>query len=306
LSGCQRRILSGMWICFWAVIAGAVGWAWQPARAGSPSFVPAYIQPGVKPFQLILLPLEGPEISVPAPAELPAMRIVAFSPDGKAIYAEPLNPLNHEGIYKIEFHPARASVVPGSAGLGMVQCLTVSPSSGRLIVFSRSLNGGIFEIDPATATNRRLPDGLPSSCGGTGGFLSPDGKRAIRNSGKQLDLIDVETGASRVIKGLGADATCNWSPNGQRIECSGDGEIAVIDPSEPFRRRTFQGSLGEWSPDSKYLLRVKSQLPCLPTLYGESLELLDVDTGKRELVKSSHCRISGGPYGWIDSTVVTK
>jgi len=292
--------------CLWAVIVGVTSWAGQPATAGSPSFVPAFIQLGTSPPQLILLPLDGPESTVLLPSE-PPMRIVptGSSLDGKAIYAESLN---HEGIYKIEFHPIRATVIPGSAGMGMVQCLTVSPSSGRIIVSSLSLDGGILEIDPVAATNRRLPNGQPSSCGGAGGFLSPDGKRAIRKNGNQLDLVDVWTGASRAIAPANIDTSCTWSPNGQSIACVVNGEITAIDASDPSRRRNLGKVIGpvEWSPDSKYLLFRTSQLSCLLTLYFDSLEVLDVDTATRTLVKGSHCRISGGSYGWMDRTVATK
>jgi len=252
----------------------------------------------MKPYQLILFPLDGPELTVPLPAELPVgMRVLAFSPDGNAIHSQEADPLNGSiGIYKIEFQPPRASVVPGSAGMGEIWCLTASPSSGKVIVGGTS--GSTFEIDPVAAKRLPLPAGPPSTCG-----VSPDGKQVVRKNGKQLDLVETQTGASRVIKGVGGDATCMWSPNGQRLECSGDGEIAVIDASDTSRRRTFRGGLGEWSPDSKYLLRVKSRLFCLD--FG-SLEALDVETGKRKAIKSSDCRISGGGFGWIDSTVATK
>src|ERR1700683_942354 len=284
--------------CLWAAIAGIVGCAW-PGAAVSPSFVPAYVQGAMKPYQLVLFPFDGPEIIVPLPAELPTgMRVIGFGSDGKAIYGQKADPLNRSiGIYKIEFHPARAGVVPGSAGMGEVLCLTESSSSGRIIVFSRSLNGGVFEIDPDAGTSRPMPAGSAPGCQGISSpeILSPDGNPVIRRHGKQLDLIDMKTGESRVIKGVSADAICIWSPNGQRIECSRDNEeVAVIDVGDPFRRKTFRGGLGEWSPDSKYLLRVKSQLSCLPTLYGESLDVLEVETGKRTAVRSSHCRISGG------------
>ncbi len=313
----RRRILSGMRTCLWAVIAGIVVWAWQPARAGSPSYVPAWVDPGTKPLQLILFPLDGPEIAVSLPAELsPMLWVLASGPDGRTIYAQKPDPLNHSigiySIYKIEFQPTRANVIRGSVGTGQVDCLTVSPSSGKIIVegWSWSFNSrGVFEMDPDTGTIRPLPVGSPSVCGGTGGLLSPDGKHVVRKNGKKLDLVNVETGASRVVKGVSADMGCVWSPNAQRIACVRDGEIAVVDAADPSRRRSFGVTSYrsiEWSPDSKYLLRRTPQLSCILTVDFESLEVLDVETGKRRAVKSSHCRISTGAYGWIDSTVATK
>jgi hypothetical protein len=70
------------------------------------------------------------------------------------------------------------------------------------------------------------------------------------------------------------------------------------------------GSSGDgplvWSPDSKYLLLRRSSLSCAASVYGESLEIVDVKAGKREIVKSSHCSITAGTIGWLDSGVVQQ
>jgi hypothetical protein len=39
-------------------------------------------------------------------------------------------------------------------------------------------------------------------------------------------------------------------------------------------------------------------------LYGESLSILDVETGKRGMIGSSHCQWAGGPITWIDLAAV--
>jgi hypothetical protein len=42
----------------------------------------------------------------------------------------------------------------------------------------------------------------------------------------------------------------------------------------------------------------------MPTLYGESLAVIDVQTGNRSWVKSAHCKVTGGSYyGWVDRGV---
>jgi WD40 repeat protein len=170
------------------------------------------------------------------------------------------------------------------------------------------MNGGIFEIDPAAATNRPLPAGSPSSCGGAGGLLSPDGQRAIKKTGKQIELVEVKTGEDRVIEGVTPDTSCVWSPNGHSIACVRDGEIVIINANDAARQRNLGAGIGpvEWSPDSKHLLFRISQLSCLLTLYFDSLEVLDIETAKRTLVKNSHCQVTAGPHGWIDPTVATK
>ena len=49
--------------------------------------------------------------------------------------------------------------------------------------------------------------------------MSPDGKRAVSKSGKQLDLLNLKTGAVRIIKGISANMRCAWSPDGRWVAC---------------------------------------------------------------------------------------
>lgn len=288
------------------VVAGVAGCLYQPVRAAS-SFCPAYFQPG-NPSRLTLFPLEGPEAVVALPAGLPTnMRVITFSPDGRAIYGQKTEPLNPStGIYKLEFQPARDSIVPGSVGMGEVQCLAMSQSLRNIIVAGWSWSdrsGGIFEIDPSVATRRRLSATAATPCGGDGGLMSPDYKRALVNSGNQLGLLDLKTGAIRTIKGMSREMRWTWSPDGQWIAGVRGGRIFLVAADDTSRARTL-GSAGDgpvvWSPDSKCLLLRKSPLSCALTFYGESLEVLDVATGRRTLIGSSHCTITAGTLGWLD------
>ena len=79
----------------------------------------------------------------------------------------------------------------------------------------------------------------------------------------------------------------------------------MIDATDTSRRRNIGASGNgpvEWSPDSKYLLLLKSELRC--SAYFESLEVLDVENGKRSVIKSSHCEVGRGWVGWIDPDAV--
>jgi hypothetical protein len=58
-----------------------------------------------------------------------------------------------------------------------------------------------------------------------------------------------------------------------------------------------------WSPDAGFLLDVKPQVSCWATLYGMSLQVIDVASGKRSLVKSSHCGIITGGF-WMNAGAV--
>jgi hypothetical protein len=149
---------------------------------------------------------------------------------------------------------------------------------------------GYFELEASTGTVRTLRAAAPGDCRKGLGPISPDGKRAVSENGAKAGLLDLETGAFQFVKGLGGAVYCNWSPDGSRFACSRGGKIAVVDV----------GTLRLRSPDGKNLLVQRYQLSCLGTLYFESLAVLDVETGKRRWVKSAHCNVSGGFWGWVD------
>ncbi len=279
-------------------------------ETSSSAFCPAYYQEasgaGGAPL-LTLFPMEGPKVTIPGPGELPRnLRLIAISRDGKALYLQVNGPLGPgDAIRKIEFKPIRQSLVRGSEGFGTIWHLTVSSTSGKLFVSGCSKKRGTaecgaFEIDPEAGTSRALHIGTDG--GGTLGPVSPDGKRVLSHRGNQLNLLDLETGIAHLLR---ADLKWgSWSPDGRWIAAISDtGRIVLIDATETTRRRSL-GSSGHgpvfWSPDSKFLLRVKSQLRCTLTLYFESLEVLSVESGKRRVIKSSRCEITGGEVGWID------
>lgn len=303
------------------VAASAVTGCWQlqPVRAGSPPFSAAYIHPGDNGPLLTLLPMAGATETFPLPAGLPrSLTVNAFSPDGRALYVQKGS---SGGIIKVEFKPVRQSLVRGSIGLGTIWHLTVAQPSGRIFVSgvtkSPSEGCGTFEIDPDAGTLRTLRLGTYPDCGGGGGAISPDGKRLLSYEGKELSLIELETGAIHVIKGMrgGPDqadviwfSRADWSPDGRWISVTPFNKgLVLIDATDTSRRKTFGSSGGApavWSPDSKSLLQSKSELRCVPYLYFESLEVIDVETGKRTVIKSSHCEVGVGFFGWINPETV--
>jgi hypothetical protein len=129
-----------------------------------------------------------------------------------------------------------------------------------------------------------------------------------------LCVIDLGTGLSRRIpgtKGISqSDVTWGgsaaWSPSGQWIAAVVDQRMVLIDAQNPSRRKD-RGSAGDgrvvWSPDSKQLLLLKSDLLCTLSSFGffESLQAVNVETGKKAVIKISHCKVAGGWVGWIDS-----
>lgn len=273
-------------------------------------FSPAYYQPG-NPPHLTLFPAGGNAVAIALPASMRGdMRVIRFDPGGRAMYAQSLDVFNRANtIEKIQFQPARESAVPGSAGFGEVSCLAFPQSSTKMIVsgWPWSYNGrGAFELDPDTAAILPLPAGSPSLCGGAGGLLSPDGSRVVATLGKGLGVFPLGGGAAQKLRGTTAGTHCSWSPNAEYLACAVDGRIAMFkmkDLSKPRGLGRAGDAPFEWSPDSHYLLLRTSPLSCMLTFYGESLAILDVETGKRAEVRSSHCTITGGNFGWLESGV---
>jgi WD40 repeat protein len=301
-----RPLNKPVWLLF--TLGLAVACLMQPIRADSSSFCPAYWQQGS--LQLRLFSPGGQETAATLPGFVKVFQSLWFSPDGKVIYGRAMSAPSGQrtGITKIEFKPVRQSIVPGSDGLEAWH-LTVSPSSGKIFVAgwteSRGRRGecGYFVIAPSSGAVQTLRAGAALDCSHGPGPISPDGRRAVISSGKQLGLLDLESGGVEIIKGVNEADSCSWSPDGRLLACTGAGKIAVVD-IETSRVRKIGGSgngRAEWSPDGRTLLVIRSQLSCLPTLYGDSLATIDVETGKSRWVESSHCSVTGGSYyGWVD------
>lgn len=192
----HSRSLKGLIVAVGVLTAFAV--STQPAVAGDPEDNwPAYIEhiPTRLP-QLFVFPPAGPAVEVALPSSISKdFRLIEYSPDGEAIYGQKLN--SWDGIVKIEFSPARESVVPGSAGFGAISSIVVDPSSGMILAsgsFKRSeiFECGVYEINPRLANVRRLLKGTFPNCGGA---IAPDGKHIAHFPGNHLSIIDLDTGA---------------------------------------------------------------------------------------------------------------
>lgn len=137
----------------------------------------------------------------------------------------------------------------------------------------------------------------------------------VSYANKELSLVDLETGAVQAIRGVkSSDLTLGiwsgevtWSPDGRWIAVILGGRIVLIDATDTSRRKKLRSSGSAvviWSPDSKHLLLSISQWSCIAYLFFESLEVIDIETGKRRVIKSSHCEVGGGWPGWLDSDAV--
>jgi WD40 repeat protein len=257
-----------------------------------------------------LFPLaRGNARDVALPLKLASViNLISFGSDGRSAYlqipsAVVLN-LTDE-LVKIEFSPMRRSLVPGSGGLGDISSLTVSPRSGKIFVAASGGKDhlcGAYEIDPVAGTHHPLRVGAGPSCGGAMGKISPDGKRVLSAEGQRLSLVNVETG---VVQFLGT-GRAEWSPDGQWIAVSSRGQIIVINANDLSQRRTL-GTSGVdghlvWSPDSKHLLFVEREPRCSDDF--ETLATVDVESGGRETIQSSHCMVTSSNVGWVQSEAI--
>jgi WD40 repeat protein len=144
------------------------------------------------------------------------------------------------------------------------------------------------------------------------GIISPDGREVLTGDGDHLLIVlDLETGARKPL-GIRAGPG-SWSPDGRWIAVSVSGRILLIDANNPSHRKKLGASGVDghliWSPDSKRLLFVKQESRCR-FLYlfqvddSESIEVVDVETGKRQAIPSAHCAVSKSALGWVDAQAV--
>jgi hypothetical protein len=260
--------------------------------------------------QLTLFPAVGPPTTIALPRSARSAQVIRSYGNGTSIYLA-ISITAPKGITKVELNPARESIVPGSEEFGRVSFLTTT-ADGRLRVSGcrgdlQHAECGVFAIDTTARTVRRIPTGEGHNR--QYGEISPDGTHALLTDGNltheaiQLSVVNLETGNTQLIKGANSGS---WSPDGRWLAAVHNNRLELLDATTLMRRKSL-GSAdapGVWSPDSRQILFVKSQLSCALTLYGESLSILDVETGTRRVIESSRCQWAGGPIMWIDAAAV--
>jgi hypothetical protein len=276
---------------------------------------------------LTVFPIEGEAIGIPLPFDRCK---VAFSPTATALYAirrttSARGDTAESSIVKIEFNPTRLTTLIESVNLG-VNSFAVSMREDKLVIAGARLEGGkrvcgLFEIRLPGGNARQILDS--KDCGLSPWrelSLSPTGELAVAHSGAQLQLIDLVRGTVKVLpsefsKGQWSTGAA-WSPDGKWIavlESRWRGRTFLLDANDFSKRRILARGRGYhrmtpvWSPDSHYLLRGKMQLRCgigidLDPPY--SLEIVNVDTGKKTAIRSSKCKMDNGIAGWLSSEAI--
>lgn len=259
---------------------------------------------------LKIFPLDGEAFKIRLPFELGRL---AYSPDGRALYASYLYDLKERliehkpgrpGIFKIEFNPIRLSHISGSDDVGGAG-LAIPAGHEDVLITGEGLGAScaIFAIHVATGVARTVvqaPDCVPGTPVSEWQQLSvsPDERRATARRNQHLNLIDLSSGS---IAAMPPDYTGGaWSPDRKWLAImKKGGNVVLLDTSTLQERRELGAAMLEWSPDSRYLLAQKRN--CGFSEIG-SLEIVDVETGNRTYVASSHCQIQRGA-GWVSGSI---
>jgi WD40 repeat protein len=283
-----------------------------PVRAQRKALAPAFYDtgpftPGLEgPSSLHVFPLDAPRFILPLPFQLGAF---AATPDGDALYATRsswVQGWREQGLYKIEFGPTRTVKVAGSDGLGSIKALAASRVKIVASMFYPNEAGlrarcGLYEL---TLSTRDIVQIVPTSDCKDESFwdsisMSPDSRKVAAVREHRLEVIDTETKAVRSL-GDGFYAVA-WSPNGRWIaalEASGHHTI-LFDAVTFDKRRTLPATEVIWSLDSRSILvsRIRP-LRCLGEL--GTLELLDIESGRRNTIRSSVCQIYRIVFGLVN------
>ncbi len=236
--------------------------------------------------------------------ELPVRAdFIAYARNGTALYS-----ISAGGppicVERVEFIPMNVTSAACPSGLTAVFDFTVSGDETELLLSGRVGDVcGIFEIRrPSNEIHEIL---RTEHCGSdafktswTSLAFSPDGKRALAVRHSRLELINLADRSSRDIAGEVSRAA--WSPDGNRIAViKSHGGTELIGAADFRKIRALPESTVEWSPDSRYLLRVREcRLPLAVNCVG-TIQAVDVATGKVTTIESSRCAVDGGSTGWV-------
>lgn len=317
-----RRLLAAIW-AFVGFTISSTGRSKVPAAY---PFKAANYYPGFKANSVALrvFSFDGSMVNIALASRLGR---TLFGPNGKSLYGTNASSVQEgviresPGLSRIEFQPARSSLVPGTGSFN-IKSFALTARQDKLIISGSRHDGaarecGIFEIGLPDGNTRQV---LKSDCRYQWSWdklsLSPDGAQAIATVGSNtdhdlhLELIDLAHGTA---KSVGSEFWMGvWSPNGKWIAMLGDRNysLVLIEPGNFSRRRSL-GSTSrirpEWSPDSRYLLLWKYHLfRCGIGIDVEppaTLEILDTESGKRSTIQSSQCQLVLGSTGWVSSEI---
>lgn len=302
------------------VSATLIGLAVVPSNSGNPkptggsSYVAGVYSAGPAGLgqqRLRLFPPGSGERDIPLPFRLAAF---AVSPDGKSLYArvglETPQSKPKPGMFKIEFNPTRATLVPGTTSFTSFG-FAISEREDMMLISGIYSNGdsrlyGVFELMLKNGDVRQVlkAAGPESKQGWIRPSLSPDGLKAVALVHlDELVLIDLTNGTTTSLGQRFWRAA--WSPDGKRIaalEISTELRVILFETRTFARSRILSKAEPVWSFDSRYLLALKWHPSCSP--YFFTLEKVDIETDDRTIIEGSRCSIVDGTPLWMSSEIL--
>jgi Tol biopolymer transport system component len=316
------------WILLTAILCSSTPGRSQTKSEGPQrGYAPAYYSgTQLEQPRIVVFSPAGREVTIPLPTP-GRPRFTAFAPDGRAIYATVdtflpqkspgvMAPLGAPRLIRVDLAPVQTNIVSDLAGIAAVLGIVVSPRQDRILFTGSagtSLTCDLFEIGTSGSGFRRL---LPDfGCGIS--QLSPDGTKMLIQRSGELSVVSLSDGTAVSLgNGLWKGA---WSPDGKWIAALHlDPQTGKPVPRHSTTMRIDANNLAErvvlggtgdvetvWSPDSKYLLYSEWKPPCPDKGNDPSLVVMDVATGKREIVKGSRCKVNSYRYvGWVSLDVL--
>jgi WD40 repeat protein len=275
------------------------------AHAYNAAFIDTISRPGHT--QLAVFPFNGEPFLVPIRT---ASGPFAYSPDGTALYGQCSLDSDYRtkiALCRIDIKTGLTTPLPGSTGL-YARDIAVAFHEDIVLVSGvlrrDKTTRGVFELSIPSGKIRTilLQDGRSTHSAWIHLSVAPDGKRAVASHDGRVDVIDLVQGKAEPLDGGLFIAA--WSPDGKwlaAVENGEEGRTILMDATTLQGRRTLGPSELGWSPDSRYLLGLKS---CDP--YYGTIEVIDIETGERTAIKSSKCQINQATTGWVSNDLAEK
>ncbi len=303
-----------------AMLASPAARSAEPASFSPAALISRQTTGNQAEFFIAVFPPAGKEFEISLPL---VPRWFAYGPSGRSVYATALKETgprsftDEPGMFKIELDPVRVNTIRGLDAFGSIGPFAVSRDEDLVVSGGSKGNSypanscGVYEIHLAAGDIHAAIETSDCRAGSPWRVLSlsPEKTEALISANRSLALLDLAKGSITKIEGQLSKGS--FSPDGKwiaaiQINNPNPPRTILIDRSDLTKRRDLgesEDSEVVWSPDSKFLLHAVYR-PACPSQNPLALETLDVETGKRSLIKDSICNSgSSRQIGWIRSGI---